>query len=815
MLCTAVAVPYPPEIMAWTEIDRQQQIADGMTQYNALVAAYNNGDSSYVIPPGDYRWGLGGKIKYLLNDMTNFTVSAYGATFWVDTDTNGVVRGGFSFNNCSNVALEGVTVDCHPLPFTQGRIVGWSAANKTLDVELDAGYPTLLDQGVSSTSRIGYFSEDGVLWLNNRTDSDTQLELLANGNLRLTFPIGRIFAPDETLSVGVRIALIRETGAAPFAEDHRCKGVTFKDCTCYTSAGAIFGGQGEDIVIDGAHCIRRPGTDRLLGFTTTGHHSSMRNGVHLKDSEFSYSMDDFMNMDNVANYVFRKEAADTFLLFSRNIGIVKGAPFDPGDTMLFYTYNTFYPEGEAHVVSVEQITNAALVAEARLFPNETAAAYGNPSRDFPNGGLWRVVFDTALQAKPPDWCYSTAYACEGALFENCHFFNGGQTAGRILLSNNSIVRNCTFENIRSVAIQAGWNQASMNGPVIHNLLIESNTFVNCGYHLRGLETPVEMLGAVSIGNLFFSELSDSAEAHSITIRNNTFIDSALCAIQINNARDCTIEGNTIIRPGARQPLGAGTKYGIPNAAFGIFLHAVTNSIVTNNVMEDFTEYTKGFIGTTSYTPLDGNVLHIDGFGPLTTHPAAVIQAPLADTLVPLYATLPIQVNAGNFNGTVSSAELLVDGNPFAVSINAPFHFALPTSGLASGTHTLQIRAHDAATGQGLSLPVAFQIPDPSHDYDLDGQTAGEEYVWGTSDADPNSRFVAEVAVPMGFPASIGWNGVAERTYQLWRRYSLASGSWELVQTVGPLSSNEAIEIIDTIAVETNSAFYKIEGEVSL
>jgi len=709
-LRTACAAPYPPEITAWTETDRQAQIAAGAEQYTAIIAAYNAGEHSYTIPPGDYRWGVGGRTRYILSGLTNFTISAYGTTFWVDTDENGTVRGGFTFNHCFNVTLEGVTVDCHPLPFTQGRISGWDASAKTLDVDLDNGYPTLLDQGVSETGRIGFFSEDGELWLNNRTDSATKITLIADRTLRLQMAAGRNFLPDENLHVGKRIALLRENGSRPFVTDKGCKKITFKEVTCYTSAGIVFGGQGEDLVIDGAKCIRRPGTDRLLGFVTTGHHSNLRNGLHLKNSEFSYSMDDFMNMDTAANYVFRKEAGNTLLLFNRNNGILNGSPpFDPGDTMLFYTYNTFHAAGEAQVVSVEPITDEELLAEARAFPNQTAAAYGNPSREFPNGGLWRVVLDTAVAAEPPAWCYSTAYACEGAVFENCRFSNGSQTAGRILLSNHSIVRNCTFENIRSVAIQAGWNQASMNGPVIHNLLIESNTFYNCGYHLRGLETNVEAFGTVTIANLFFSELSPATEAHSITIRGNAFVDSAMSAIQINNARDCVIEGNAIIRPGARQPLGAGTKYGNPNAAYGIFLHAVTNSIVTNNVMLDFTEYTKGFIGVSAYTPLDGNHLNISGFGPLTGNPAVVIQSPSAGAAVLEDSLLTIRVNAGDATGTIMRAELLLNGSFSAESTAAPFPFTLDTAGLDPGNHSLQIRVTDDEGNQSLSAPVPFRV----------------------------------------------------------------------------------------------------------
>jgi len=707
----AKAGPYPAAVSIWTVADRMNQIAAGKTQYDALYAAYRSGAASYTIPPGDYRWGIGGKSAYLLNDMTNFTVSAYGATFWVDTDTNGTVRGGFSFNNCSNVVLAGVTVDCDPLPFTQGRVVAWNAMNKTVDMALDTGYPTLLDQGVTNTGRIGYFSENGELWLNNRADSDTDLKLLTNGNLRLTFSIGRIFAADENLHVGKRLALIRESGVNLFDTDPLCRRITFKDCTCYTGSGMVFSGSGKDIVIDGAHCIRRPGTDRLLGFVTTGHHTSLLNGIHLINSEFSYSMDDFMNMDTAANYVFRKETATRFLLFSRSLTLLGGAaPFDPGDTMLFYTYDTFYKIGEAHVVSVEQITDTNLVAEARNFPSVVAAAHTNSTRDFPNGGLWRVVFDAALSAGASDWCYSTDYVCDGALFENCRFFNSGQSAGRILLSNHSTVRNCGFENIRSVAIQAGFNQASMQGPVLDGLLIESNTFVNCGYHLRNLEPGVEALGTVSISSSFASQSSGATEMKNITIRNNTFSNSAVSAIQINNASNCVVTGNVIVSPGAQNSLGAGAVYGSSNAAYGVFLHVVKNSTVTNNLISGFTANTKGFIGYSTITdPAAGNNLQIDGFGPLTASPAVIVRSPSFGTVVPRGQSVQILVDAGDANGNVALAELVLDGVVAGESRVAPYVLQLNTAALRPGLHSFKVRVADSDGNVGLSAPGTLNI----------------------------------------------------------------------------------------------------------
>ena len=47
-----------------------------------------------------------------------------------------------SIANCRNVTLRGLVIDFHPLPFTQGRITGFSADKGIHEIELFKGYPS-------------------------------------------------------------------------------------------------------------------------------------------------------------------------------------------------------------------------------------------------------------------------------------------------------------------------------------------------------------------------------------------------------------------------------------------------------------------------------------------------------------------------------------------------------------------------------------------------------------------------------------------------------------------------------------------------
>lgn len=97
------------------------------------------GETTVVVPPGRYRVAPIGNSVYhvLLRDRNNVTIIADGVEM-ICTETVQAVR----IENCTNLKLQGLSVDYDPLPFTQGRIVNISSNQLTLTVDLIDGYST-------------------------------------------------------------------------------------------------------------------------------------------------------------------------------------------------------------------------------------------------------------------------------------------------------------------------------------------------------------------------------------------------------------------------------------------------------------------------------------------------------------------------------------------------------------------------------------------------------------------------------------------------------------------------------------------------
>lgn len=99
----------------------------------AIDAAIASGASSYSLDPGaTYQQGNAS----LVIRASSFAVHGNGATL-VFFPTAGVLIDG-----SSDVAVTDLTVTYSPRCFTQGAVVAYDAQHNTIDVKLDAGFPT-------------------------------------------------------------------------------------------------------------------------------------------------------------------------------------------------------------------------------------------------------------------------------------------------------------------------------------------------------------------------------------------------------------------------------------------------------------------------------------------------------------------------------------------------------------------------------------------------------------------------------------------------------------------------------------------------
>ena len=98
-----------------------------------------------TIPPGTYRVAPsrtrpGGHESphLLIHGARNLEVAASGVRVVCTTMEEAVI-----IDDCSDLVLQGLTVDYDPLPFTQGRIIAMAEDYAWMDVAVDAGYPVL------------------------------------------------------------------------------------------------------------------------------------------------------------------------------------------------------------------------------------------------------------------------------------------------------------------------------------------------------------------------------------------------------------------------------------------------------------------------------------------------------------------------------------------------------------------------------------------------------------------------------------------------------------------------------------------------
>jgi hypothetical protein len=116
-----------------------------------IIAAYAAGQKSVVIPGGIYKIPrLPNGFHLALKNISNFEIDARGATFVFQDPTGS----GILFDSCVGVMFHGATLYFGTTPFSQGVIRAVAADGSSLDVQIEQGYPTNLDDPKYFTPQI-------------------------------------------------------------------------------------------------------------------------------------------------------------------------------------------------------------------------------------------------------------------------------------------------------------------------------------------------------------------------------------------------------------------------------------------------------------------------------------------------------------------------------------------------------------------------------------------------------------------------------------------------------------------------------------
>lgn len=123
---------------------------------DSVYAAADLDSGLLRIEPGTYRFSpldtanMPNSYHAAMANVSGVTIEGNGATF-LFTDP---LRGGLRFVNSENLALQNLTIDYDPVPFTQGVLTEVSSDQETMTIELDENYSSLTHEMFSEAADV-------------------------------------------------------------------------------------------------------------------------------------------------------------------------------------------------------------------------------------------------------------------------------------------------------------------------------------------------------------------------------------------------------------------------------------------------------------------------------------------------------------------------------------------------------------------------------------------------------------------------------------------------------------------------------------
>jgi uncharacterized protein (TIGR03437 family) len=496
--------------------DHPEQLQQG------ILAAYAAGQKSVLIPSGTYLIPATNGIHLDLENMTNFEIDATGATFiFQDVTATGVL-----FNYCDNVTFHGATMYYGTPPFSQGAIRAIATDGSSLDVQIEKGYPTNLDDPKYFTAKIiGHlFDSTTRLWKRN-VDGD----IYGTKTQRLGPDSFRIFT--DSLAggaVGDLVAFRSGTGDTTVRVNSSTR-MTLTNLTVFNASGFVAVSEAMTGDLGPNHysyiTVKRgptpPGATTDPLFTTLGGFDSTeaRRGPDVENCDFELMPDDGIAISGHYSWVI--EASGNTLIVS-NTTVYSGTGFVPGDPVRLVDSNN-QPAGEAIVTNIVLLPN---YQNSRKSQRTTV-------EDFTVGPYYQITLDRVIKADFDYLAGNPNANGAGFLLLN-NTIRNNREHGMLLFGDDGIVEGNVIDGSTLEGIAIGpsfyWDISNYN----RNLIIRNNTIRNVGYWNGGT-------AAIVIGP--DSGPTRAGGIQNILIDGNTFEDFDIPALFVSSASVVSITNN--------------------------------------------------------------------------------------------------------------------------------------------------------------------------------------------------------------------------------------------------------------------------------
>ncbi|EDM27265.1 hypothetical protein LNTAR_21165 [Lentisphaera araneosa HTCC2155] len=447
------------------------------------------------------------------------------------------------FSNIQNIHIKNLTVDCDPLPFTQGTITKISDDHLEYEYEVHPGYPSLdAFPKYKTIGRSGIFVFDPktLRWKDNVPDlytKDSTSISLRKGQ----FTFKHLMEGYRNIKVGDYVAFKNMYGNVFLFKG--CGDVTMEDVIVNTGPGAGFLMRTCTGKVIMKRCKIEKGPkpkgavhERLLSTIADGFNLAYsRQGVTMEECEFSYMGDDAVNLHGSFMSVVKKIDDSTFLI-GRAWSDEPLQKVLPGDKIRILDGNDFGLINEAKILNLMKIIppqelDQNLRKKWRL-PTKAKIFYS------------QVKLDKKVNAEAGNKVEVPAIACPNFVFRR-NYFHDHRARGLRLGASHGLIEQNRFERIKSTPISLGPHAIHNEGGWIEDIVVKNNTIMDSCFDERTFDKNAANTGAIVLLHFLHDKSAKYVqENRNIRILNNKIERVGGPGLLITSADNVTVEGNT-------------------------------------------------------------------------------------------------------------------------------------------------------------------------------------------------------------------------------------------------------------------------------
>jgi hypothetical protein len=491
--------------------------------------AVKNHQASLTIPPGTYRGNTSGGSFIWVQHASNLHIIADSVTMICEKQVRA-----FEFTDCSNITLQGLTIDYDPLTYTQGDIV--AVGSNYVDIKIHQGYPVQPWSRLDIIDPQTRYRKRGSIFAWN-----TAASVLGGDTVRVTNSDNPNITSVAVVGDMATLSSGPVSSGAPhaFVVTDCLGGMNFSNITVHAAPGfGIFevGGTGGSRFYN---CRVVPGPtpagaiqERLLSSSWDAiQHKLTRTGPVVENCVVESAGDDTWSVTWDGDYVLGSVAGQVITLQPDNLQV--------GDSL-----------------------RSSLVSDVVYVTAKSGST---------------VTLNKACPWPAGTHLYSPSRRCEHFVLRNNYF----HSSGRVLVkAGHGLIEGNTFDNMHngvSLDTELGTNGATG----ISDVVIRNNDIIGSGHFMSAWWKPEA--GAISVINAAGDSVRPAGAFDNIVIENNRFTDVSGVNIVVTSADHTVIAENSFFKTGMTTPNETGGQAGIAQNTV-VFLKNCNSLTLDSNVV---------------------------------------------------------------------------------------------------------------------------------------------------------------------------------------------------------------------------------------